>query len=138
MVDIIDRKDVKAKKEHICDYCGEVIKKGEIYDWQKNIYDGTFYEWRIHLACSRVATAIWDYVDPDEGMSDQDFVDGCKEVCQRFICPDCPEWDKEYGDCSKDEYYCIDKMDDFFHTHELYKAGRKAWYEIWKCREKGA
>jgi len=31
---------------------------------------------------------------------------------------------------------CIDRMDEFFKTHELYRAERKAWHEIWKVREK--
>ena len=69
-------------------------------------------------------------------MNDQDFTDGCQEVCQRFVCPDCSKWNKEYGDCDEDQTYCIGKMDEFFKTHELYKTGRKAYYEIWKCREK--
>lgn len=83
-----------------------------------------------------MASAIWDYCEPDEGMSDQDFMDGCQEVCQRFICPDCQRWNGEYDDCDDDIPYCINRMDEFFKTHELYKAGRQAWYEIWKCREK--
>ena len=135
-VDIIESGTRNARKRHRCDYCGEIIEKGEEYDYQKNIFDGTFYEWYAHLACSRVASAIWDYCDPDDGMSDQDFQDGCQEICQRFVCPDCPKWNKEYGDCDDDLTYCIDRMDEFFKTHELYKAGRKAYYEIWKCRDK--
>ncbi len=136
MNELIERKNVKARKQYTCDYCGEIIKKGEVHDWQKNICDGTFYEWRCHLSCSRVASGIWDYVDPDEGMSDQEFMDGCQEVCQRFVCPDCPHWDKEYGDCDKDETYCIDRLDDFFQKYELYRAGREGYAQIYKCREK--
>ncbi len=134
-----------ARKDHGCDYCGCLIRKGEEYKWSKNIWEGRIFEWHNHLACGRVASAIWDYCDPDDGMDEDQFQDGCAEVCRRFICPDCPEWDKEYDDCMKDEPYCIDKMDEsycinkmdrFFETHELYKAGRKAYYDIWKCREK--
>ena len=136
MFSIIEHRDKKAMKPHLCDYCGGFIDKGETYDYQKTIYDGRFYEWRVHLACARVASAIWDYCDPDEGMSDQEFQDGCREVCERFICPDCPEWDEEYKFCNKDETYCIDRMDEFFKTRVLYRAGRQAYYETWKCREK--
>ena len=64
MYDELERKDRKAKKPHECDYCGREIKTGETYDWSKYIYDGLIYEWRCHLACSRVASAIWDYADP--------------------------------------------------------------------------
>ena len=136
MYDNLCFKDVIARKKHTCDYCGEAINVGELHHWGKYIYDGHFYEWRSHLACKRIASAIWDYVDPDEGMSDQEFMDGCQEICQRFVCPDCPHWNKEYDDCDKDESYCLDRLDEFFKTYELYKAGRKAYYAIWKCREK--
>jgi ribosomal protein L24E len=129
-------KNVKARKQHACDWCGKSIEKGEEYERQKFLYDGDFYEWHSHLACSRIASAIWDYCDPDEGMDEDQFHEGCSEVCKMFICPDCPEWNKEYEDCDKDESFCLDRMDKFFETHELYKAGRGAYYEIWKCREK--
>ena len=137
MYQSLEHKNVIARKEHTCDWCGNVIKKGEEYWRQKYIYDGDFYEWHSHLACSRIVSAIWDYCDPDEGMDEDQFQEGCAEVCGRFICPDCPEWNNEYEDCNKDETYCLDRMDEFFKTHELYKAERKAYYNIWKCREKG-
>lgn len=132
---IIEQKNKIARKLHRCDYCNELINKGEEYEYQKNIFDGDFYEWHTHLSCAHVASAIWNYCDPDDGMDDQQFQDGCQEVCQRFICPDCSKWDKEYEGCIDDKSYCIDKMDEFFKTHELYKAGRKYYYEVWKCRE---
>ena len=128
----------KARKPHKCDWCRQVIEKGEQYEYQKYVYDGKIYDWKTHLACSRVASAIWDYVEPDEGMTDDEFADGCQEVCQRFICPDCPKWNKEYEECEDDESYCIDKMDEFFQTHELYedRSMRTYRYNVWKCREK--
>ena len=132
----LDRKNRKARKTHICDYCGREIKKGETYDWSKNVYDGTIYEWRCHLKCGSVAGDIWDFADPDEGMDGQLFADSCREVCQCFVCPDCPEWDKEYRDCAKDETYCIDALYEFFKTHEIYLAKREGYAHIWKARDK--
>ena len=131
-------KDRIARKKHTCDLCGKIIDKGEKYEYQKFIYDGAFYEWRSHLACSRVSSAIWDYADPDEGMSSDEFDSTCADVCGVFICPDCPEWNKEYGDCEKDLSYCIDRMDEFFKTNELYRCQRKGCVTYWKCREKQA
>ena len=135
-IELLESRTRTARKNHRCDYCGVIIKKGEKYSYQKSIDGGIFYEWHAHLACSRVASGIWDYCDPDDGMSNQDFEDGCREVCQRFVCPDCPKWDKEYGECNDDETYCIDRMDKFFETYELYQADREACYRVWKCREK--
>ena len=137
MNELLARKDRKARKDHMCDLCGETIKKGEVYEWSKSIYDGTIYEWFIHKKCGIVSDAIWDYVCPDEGMTGQQFCDGCQEVCQIFICPDCPKYDKETEECEDDVTYCIDKMAEFFETHVLYREGRdKYGGEIWKCKER--
>lgn len=136
MTETIEHRNRIARKAYSCDYCGGKIEKGETYDYYKGKYDGELFDWHAHLACQRVADAIWLYVDPDDGMGEDQFQDGCQEVCQRFICPDCQEWNKEYDECDKDESYCIDRMDEFFRTHELYKAERRGYYEVWKCREK--
>lgn len=136
MSDQLARKIRTARKPYTCDYCGQQIAKGEEYEWSKHIYDGIIFVWRNHLACGCVASAIWDYCDPDDGMDEDQFQDGCCEVCRRFICPDCPNWNEEFLDCEMDESYCIDRMDEFFQGHELYKAGREAYYEIWKVRER--
>lgn len=126
----------KARKPHNCDYCGDVIQPGEEYAWSKHIYDGIIYEWHSHLKCDYISREIWDYVEPDEGMSDQAFLDGCQEVCQAFVCSDCPKWNKEYEDCEDDESYCIDRMYEFFQENELYPAGRYVDGRIWKSRRK--
>ena len=131
----IKQKDVVARKQHTCDWCNGTIEKGETYHYQAFKFDGEFCEWHSHLACSRVASAIWDYVDPDDGMDENQFDEGCADVCQEFICHDCEHYSKEFEECEKDEPYCIDRMDEFFKTHELY-AVREGYYRAWKCREK--
>ena len=137
MTETIEVKIRKARKQHICDYCEKPIEKGTLYEWSKNIFDGEFFEWRSHLACAHIASAIWDYVEPDEGMHSDEFHDGCQEVCQSFICPDCPKWDaEEYEGCTDDKSYCLDKMEQFFGTHELYIAKRDGYAHIWKVRKK--
>ena len=136
MIETIEQSDRVARKEYSCDYCGKKIEKGETYHHYKGKCDGHLFDWRSHLSCQRVADAIWEYCDPYDGMDEDQFQDGCAEVCQRFICPDCPNWNEEFSDCEMDEPYCIDRMDEFFKTHELYKAERKSYYEAWKCRKR--
>ena len=130
----LSRKDRIARKEHRCDWCNETINKGEKYYYETFIYDGEMCDWKSHLSCERIVSAIWDYIDPDEGMSADEFSEGCADVCREFICPDCPEWNKEYSECEKDESYCLDRIDKFFETHEMY-AAREGYYRIWRCRE---
>ena len=136
MPEILQRKGRTARKPHTCSYCGGVIEKGETYDWAKLAHEGEIYEWKNHKKCGFIASELWSYIDPDDGMTDEDFRDGCLEFCQRFICPDCKQYDKEFEGCSKDESYCIDKIYDFLQTHELYKDRREGWFEIWKCRKR--
>lgn len=135
MYEHIETKDVKARKSYKCDWCGEEIKKGELHEYQTFVYDDELCHWRAHLACSRIASAIWDYADPYDGMGSDTFDANCAEVCREFICPDCPEWDKEYSECNKDDSYCLDRMDEFFKTHVMY-ATREGYYRIWRCKEK--
>lgn len=133
----LERKTRIARKDHQCDWCGHTIRKGEEYAYQKYILDGDFYEWFAHKACENVAGAIWDYVDPDEGMDSWEFDDGCADICREFVCPGCEKWNGDFRECEIDESYCIDKMNEFFKTHELYRERRKGCYEIWKCRNRG-
>lgn len=78
------------------------------------------------------AVELWNNrMDCDE------YRDTCHEVCRVFVCPDCPNWNDEFCDCEMDEPYCIDRIDEFFKTHELY-AERGKYCKIWKSREKVA
>lgn len=138
MYTLFEQKEVVARKPHGCDWCCGLIEKGEKYEWSKYIFDGDFNEWHSHLSCSRIASAIWDYVDPgwDEGMSQDEYMEGCQDICQHFICPGCPEWDKEYQECNKDESYCLDKLDNLFRTHDLYLTRREGIGRVWELRER--
>ena len=120
MPDVLQEKERKARTEHICSYCGEAIKKGEIYDWAKLVYDGDLYEWKNHKKCGFIASQLWEFADPDEGMTEDDFMDACARFCRTFVCPDCPHADKEtYDDleCNEDKSFCADKIYDFLQTH---------------------
>ena len=132
----LQHKDIVARKPHSCDWCDGTISKGEKYHYEVFKYDGELCTWHSHLACTRIASAIWDYVDPYDGMTSDDFTEGCNDVCREFICPDCEHWNKEYEDCEKDEQFCLDKLDEFFKTHELYAERDGYGYRVFKCREK--
>ncbi len=126
MTILVDR-ERKARKAHHCDFCGELIEKGEVYDWSKNICDGTLYEWKSHKKCSFLCSELWSYADPDEGMSQGLFLDSVRDFCQAFICPDCDKWDKACQCCNADLEYCIDKAYDMLQTHTLYRSERYSW-----------
>lgn len=48
---LLEQKHPKARKEHICEWCGEKINIGEKYYRYKGIYDGDFQDTCMHLEC---------------------------------------------------------------------------------------
>jgi hypothetical protein len=136
MTEQLESKDKVARKQHICDYCGEIIEKGEEYHYYKGVCDGNIFEWESHLSCQRICDAIWDYADPDEGMTADDFWQCCHDVCRIFVCPDCSEFDVDADSCNKEKSLCLDKLDELFKTKELYLDRREGCAYIWKLRDK--
>lgn len=136
MPETLQRKERTARKPHICSYCGGLIENGEVYDWEKLACDGEIYEWKSHKKCSYIASELWSYIDPDDGMTAEDFQDGCRDFCQEFICQGCEQYIEESERCSKNKLYCIDRVYDFLQTYELHKNRRYGWFEVRKRREK--
>lgn len=66
-----------ARKEHICDFCGCLIQKGEKYRRQTNIYDGSVYDFVCHCDCHEVASLLDLYIDCDydEGLTSEYFLE---------------------------------------------------------------
>lgn len=126
-----------ARKEHICDYCRMPINRGERYERYTGKYDGEIYVWKSHEACAFLAQEVWEYADPDEGMSSDDFYEACCDVCRVFVCPDCEKWDKDNEECGGSGGFCIDKMVALFQTRELYREKRDIYgYSHWKLKER--
>lgn len=71
----LDRKIRVAKKEHTCNLCGFKIATGEKYDWQKNVQDGTLYEFKMHLSCLELASKLNMFEQRDEGLTCDDFAE---------------------------------------------------------------
>lgn len=133
MCEILSESKRKARKPHTCNYCGEVIPKGEIYNHAKLKADD-LYEWKSHERCSFIASELWNYIDPDEGMTESDFQEGCQEFCKAFICPDCTNADIEADDCNLDKIYCADKIYEYLQTHDFKRAkDKRGWLGVWKC-----
>lgn len=134
-METLESRERKARKQHTCDFCGGTIKKGETYDWSKNINDGDLYEWKSHKQCSTISSELWAYIDPDEGMTGDDFHYGCNDFCRIFVCPDCKFYDEDEG-CKEDKPFCVDRIYAFLQKNELYREKRNGYYETWKCSPK--
>lgn len=64
--------EVKANKEHRCDFCSEKIAQGETYLKSTHKNDGDVYDWKTHKYCGELATKLKMYDNADEGVT-QDF-----------------------------------------------------------------
>jgi hypothetical protein len=121
VIEVIRTCTVRAHKPHVCDYCGHVIPCGETYVQSCNKVDGELYTWLAHPHCDRIASAIWNYVAPSEGMDACTFRDAVKTVMREHYCPaNCQRWVKDVG-CSagNDMTSCLRRFDEFMQTHSL-------------------
>lgn len=105
-----------ARKQHRCDYCLGYINRGEKYEIDTLCFEGKLYTWKAHLECNAVASWLTDYIDPDNGITSDDFLEACGEVCRTFACPDCEHFDAEGasdGDyCKENHSFCVQKLYD--------------------------
>ena len=71
---ILKLREPIAKKEHKCMLCGGIIEKGEQYERQTCVYDGSIYDWICHKHCSFLASKLdmYDYCD-DDGLDSEHF-----------------------------------------------------------------
>ena len=128
----------KDRKRHSCGLCGRLIEKGERYEEQRCIGDGGPYVFRSHERCQRVSNAIWDYVDPDNGMTQDEFCDAVNELMSTFFCPfRCDRFDRQSDgfDCREGRFGtdCIAKFDEYLKTHELVLDTNRPW--AWRMKE---
>lgn len=67
----------KANKNHICNFCGSFILKGETYENQTNVFGGDIYDWKSCNHCKDIVERMMDEDNgyKDNGLNDQDFWD---------------------------------------------------------------
>lgn len=137
MLETLSTTTQRARKPHRCNYCCEKIEKGEMYRRSHNKFDGRIYDWLSHLHCAEIASAIWDFADPDEGMTETTFQDCVQQVMDELYCPaHCPKWDEDNG-CGKFDWSaCLRKFAEFMKTHELVSERTELGMRAWRLREK--
>lgn len=94
---IINYKEkVKAKKPHVCDYCGCMIESGDNYQKSTIVYDD-MYVWKSHHRCSEIAEKLKMFDYCDEGLTRSEFQENIRE----WFCEIWRKKDNEYYE-SKD------------------------------------
>ena len=67
---------VKARKEHVCNFCCERIERDDHYYNSAHMYDGSVYTWKSHENCSKLLTEL--EMDGDEGITQEGFWEDVK------------------------------------------------------------
>lgn len=141
-MNVLSRKEVSARKQHRCGYCGCAIEKGERYEEQRCVSGGSVYTFRAHLRCQSLCDKIWDYVDPCEGMTEDDFGDAVQSLMSTFYCPfHCDAWERDIQDCNCGFDYdvCVRRFAKFMETRQLVQVvepGRGIFWKIAQTEEK--
>jgi len=92
-------KEIKARKQHSCDFCNERITVGEKYEKSTHVFDGHIYDWKTHKYCSKLARRLKMYDDCDEGVTMDDFMETVGITHDDILINQIPEKDvKKYGD----------------------------------------
>ena len=65
-------KIVKARKAHVCNYCGFVINKGEKYQ-TSTYFNDMIYTWKAHIECQSIASKLDMFDDADDGVTGELF-----------------------------------------------------------------
>ena len=128
-----------ARKAHRCSLCGGTIQPGETYVFCVNKYDGEIGSFKEHAKCNEIANEIADFVDADDGITEEEFMDGVNDILHDFICPDCEYFDSiedPWCEECKEVHKCntIDMVYDFLQKYELYRAYHENRYFGWMAR----
>lgn len=63
----------KARKDHKCNFCGGVIPKGQEYQRQGIVHEGSLYTWKAHFRCLDICSELRMHDNCDEGVTEDDF-----------------------------------------------------------------
>ncbi len=110
-------KDIKAKKDHSCNFCGDKISQGESYIKSTHKHDGEIYDWKTHKHCSELADKLKMYDDADEGVTQDCFMEIINEAHDDLLIKQLPV----------DE---IQKYTDIIQQLRKVKFRDKLWYVI--------
>ena len=84
MLEILKETNPVAKKDHVCQFCGGVIKEGERYNRATISYDGDVYDWKSHLHCLELTAALdMNQYCEDCGLTEEGFEDALSDyICE--------------------------------------------------------
>ena len=76
----LNHENIKARKQHVCEFCNSKIEIGKVYHCSTHVYEGTIYKWRVHNKCQEIASTLKMYDYCDEGLGGESFQEFIKEA----------------------------------------------------------
>jgi hypothetical protein len=75
----------KARKDHICDFCGGIIKKDTIYQRQGIVHEHKLYTWKAHYRCLEICNKLDMFDNCDDGVTQEDFYEYINEEYYKLL-----------------------------------------------------
>ena len=93
-MEVIGQTTRKARKDHVCDWCGEIIEKGQKYMVSSCKNDDELYEWKNHLRCEKLYNELdMGFSGDGEGVDSDTFLQIVWERLREVLTAE------EYEDC---------------------------------------
>lgn len=73
----------KARKNHMCNFCGGIISCGDSYNYQNNVVDGQVYVWKSHTTCQEIADSFYKY--SDDCLTEEDFIENVNLILREYL-----------------------------------------------------
>lgn len=112
-------KKVKAKKAHVCSFCGCTITVAEIYFLSTHVFAGELYDWKSHKKCSDMVSML--NMEGDEGVTGEDFYEYIRDAFEKI-------WDEIDPEMAESKDFVtpeFSKQRDFVYNHLKQKEATK-------------
>lgn len=101
MLEFYNKSQPKARKDHVCEFCGQAIRKGEKYSYETGKYEGEIFARKLCLVCKN----ILDEFGRDSGESEFEWY-WITDWLSDFFCYDCEHGTKGKDDCEMQPQNC--------------------------------
>ncbi|EOS47185.1 hypothetical protein C810_01501 [Lachnospiraceae bacterium A2] len=101
MLEFYNQSKPKARKDHVCEFCIQTIRKGEKYSYETGKYEGEMFVRKLCLVCKNILDKFCNE-SGDEEFSWDWITDW---LCDLY-CYDCEHGTKGKGDCEMQPQNC--------------------------------
>ena len=79
-MELLRESEKKARKNHICNVCGELIEKGDVYSSQTCVEDGEIITFKSHLDCAEYFGSL----NNEQELLESEFLEYLKEDKNKY------------------------------------------------------